>query len=195
MKEYINKGHASKLSLEESKQIQSNTNHIPHHGLRNTNKLRKGRVVFKSGAKFQSNSLYENLPKRPSLLNNLIGALIKFRREEFALRGDIAQMFHHIRISYDDRDVLHFLWREHIIDPVEDFEMNDHFFGKIDSPCVANWTLQKTVRDNKDKISFYSYRTILENFYMDDYLHLFPTAQKAINICTEVIKSLRIKDG
>ena len=69
--------------------------------------------------------------------------------------------------------------------------MNHHFFGKIDSPCVANLTLQKTVKETEDKISFCFYRTILKNFYMDNYLHLFPSTQKAINMCIEVIKTLK----
>ena len=68
--------------------------------------------------------------------------------------------------------------------------MNVHLFGKIDSPCIANWRLQKTVKDNEDQISFRSSRAIPENFYMDDYLDSFPTTQKAINSCIEVIKTL-----
>ena len=38
MKDYINKGHASKLSLEELKQTPPHTNYIPHHGIKNVNK-------------------------------------------------------------------------------------------------------------------------------------------------------------
>ena len=94
MKDYINKGHASKLSPEELKKTPSHTNYIPHHGVKNVNKSGKVRVVFDVGAKFQSTSLNENLFKGPYLLNSLIGVLIRFRKEEFALSGDIEQMFH-----------------------------------------------------------------------------------------------------
>ena len=34
MKDYINKGHASKLLLEELKQTAPHTNYIPHHGIK-----------------------------------------------------------------------------------------------------------------------------------------------------------------
>ena len=77
-----------------------------------------------------------------------------------------------------------------MLDPTEDFKMNVHLFGKIYSPCIANWTLQKTVKDNEDQISFRTSRAILENFYVDDYLDSFPTTQKAINTCIEVIRTL-----
>ena len=94
MKHYINKGHAPKLSLKELKQTPSHTNYIPHHGVKNVNKSGKVRVVFDAGAKSQSSSLNENLFKGPDLLNSLIGVLTRFRKEEFALSGDIEQMFH-----------------------------------------------------------------------------------------------------
>ena len=35
MKDYINKGHASKLLLEELKQTAPHTNYIPHHSIKN----------------------------------------------------------------------------------------------------------------------------------------------------------------
>ena len=100
------------------------------------------------------------------------------------------QMFHQIRVLYNDRDVLCFLWCEHIFDPIEDFKVNVHLFWKIELPCIANWTLQKTVKDNGDQISFRSSCAMLENFYMDNYLDSFPMTQKAINTCIEVIKIL-----
>ena len=83
MKDYINKGHELKLLAEELKQT------IPHHNVKNVNKPRKVRVVFNAGAKFQSTSLNENLFKGPDLWNSLIIVLIRFRKEEFALCGDI----------------------------------------------------------------------------------------------------------
>ena len=100
------------------------------------------------------------------------------------------QMFHQIRVRYNDRDALRFLWREHMFDLIEDFKMNAHLFGKTDSPWIANWTLQKTVKDNEDQIRFVSSRAILEKFYINNYLDSFRTTQKAINTCIEAIKTL-----
>ena len=188
MKDYINKGHASKLSLEELKQTPPHTNYIPHHGVKNVNKPGKVREVFDGGAKFQLTSLNENSFKGPDLLNGLIGVLIRFRK--FALCRDIEQMFHQIRVHYNDRDALRFLWREHMFNLIEDFKMNAHLFGKSDSPWIANWTLQKTIKDNVDQITFVSSRAILKKFYMDDYLDSFSTTKKAIDTCIEAIKTL-----
>ena len=65
-----------------------------------------------------------------------------------------------------------------MFDAIEDLKRNVHLFGKIDSPYIANWTLQKTVKDKEDQIIFRSSRAILENFYMDDYLDLFSTTRQ-----------------
>ena len=129
MKDYINTGHASKLLLEELKQTPTHTTYIPYHGVKKVNKPGKVRLVFDVGAKFQSTSLNEKLFKGPEL-NSLIGVLIRLRKEEFALCGDIEQMFHQMR--YNDRNALHFLWREQTFDPIEDFKMHVHLFGKMD---------------------------------------------------------------
>ena len=82
--------------LEELKQTPPHTNYVPHHGVKNVNKPGKVRVVFDAGAKFQSTPLNKNLFKGPDLLNSLIRVLIRFRKEEFALCGDIEEMFHQI---------------------------------------------------------------------------------------------------
>ena len=69
MKDYINKGHASKFLQEELKQTPSHSSCIPHQGVINVNKLRKVRAVFSAGDKFQSFSLNKNLFKGPNLIN------------------------------------------------------------------------------------------------------------------------------
>ena len=75
MQDYVNKGHASKLTLEELKQTLRHTNYVPRHVVKYVNKPGEVRVVFDPGTKFQSTS---------DLLNSLIRVLIRFRKEEFA---------------------------------------------------------------------------------------------------------------
>ena len=63
MKDHINKGYASKLSLEKLKQIPSQTSCIACPAVKGIYKPGKMRVVFDAGAKFQSTSLSENFCK------------------------------------------------------------------------------------------------------------------------------------
>ena len=78
-------------------------NYIPHHCVFSKGKPDKIRVVFDAGAKYNNNSLSEHLLKGPDLLNNLVSILIRFCLGEFAVVGDIEQMFHQVKVRETDR--------------------------------------------------------------------------------------------
>ena len=61
--------------------------------------------------------------------------------------GVIKEMCHQIFVSPKERDALRFVWRKFSTDPTEDYRMSVHIFGKIDSPCIANWVVKKTAED------------------------------------------------
>ena len=48
--------------------------------------------------------------KGSDFLNNLVGVLLKFRERQFAIIGDITQMFHQVQVLPADRDALRSLW-------------------------------------------------------------------------------------
>ena len=62
-----------------------------------------------------------------------------------------------------------------------------------DSPICANYSLERTARDNA---KFYpkAAKVVLENFYMDDYLDSVESPEKAINRSNELVHLLRF-DG
>ena len=99
--------------------------------------------MFDAAAKYCGTSLNENLLKGPDLLSNLIGIILHFRINEFAVMGDIVQMFHQVNVPTTDRDVLQFLWRDNVKHPTEDYIMNVNIFGKKDSPCCSQWALKQ----------------------------------------------------
>lgn len=166
-------------------------NYLPHHGVIKPNKPGKIRVVFDAGAKCNGTSLNENLLKGPDYLRKLIGILIKFRREKYAIMGDIKEMYHQIFVSLKDRDALRFVWRKFPSDHIDDYRMIVHIFGKIDSPCIANWAIKKTAKDEIDNFSMRAILAILEHFYMDDYLDSFSSQSETIKICKEICEILK----
>ena len=76
--EYVDLGHARKLSVSECQQKTQLTNYIPHHGVTNPNKPGKVCVIFDAAARYKNNSLNENLLVGPDLLNNLVTILSRF---------------------------------------------------------------------------------------------------------------------
>ena len=161
----------------------------------NINKPNKLRIAFDAAAKFSNTSLNEHLLKGPDLLNSLVGILLRFREGQYAIIGDIEAMYHQVKVLKEDTDSLRFLWRENFNASVDEYIMCVHIFGKVDSPCCANWALKRTARDNKPKFSLRAIEAVLEHFYMDDYLDSFPDLEAVIKVIVEVIQLLKLVDG
>ena len=177
--EYIAKGHASKIVWQ--KHTSKVVKYILHLG---------AHVVFNAGATYNSTSLNQNLLKRPDLLNSLVEILIRFRVGLFVVMGDIEQMFHQILVENEHRDALRFSWRNNFNHPIDDYRMNVHLFGKIDSPLIANCTVKRSAKDQSELFDTVSVKIIEENFYMDDFLSSFHDTTEAIKICSNVINIL-----
>ena len=103
-------------------------------------------------------------------------------------------MYHQVKVLKEDTDSLRFLWREKFNASIDEHIMCAHIFGKVESPCCANWALKITARDNKPKFSLRAIETVLELFYMDDYLDSFPGLEEAIKVIVEVIQLLKMVD-
>ena len=97
----IDKGHASAIPSKEvpPSPLRSNTKHTI-------------RVVFDSSCEFEGVLLNKVLLPGPDLMNNLIGVLMRFRKENIAVMCDIKQMFHSFYVDPPHGDFLCFLWFE-----------------------------------------------------------------------------------
>ena len=137
--------------------------------------------MFDTAAKYHGTSLNENLLKGPDLLSSLIGIILPFRINEFAVMGHTEQMFHQVYVLTTDRDALRFLWRGDVEHPVEDYNMNVHLFGKKSLPCCSQWTLKQRVLEKGCNYPQRVRDAILEHFYVDDYLDSFISEQEAID--------------
>ncbi|XP_061165703.1 uncharacterized protein LOC133174619 [Saccostrea echinata] len=107
MQKIIVHGHAeiaSKIAVD------SECWYLPLFGVYHPRKPESIRMVFDSSAKHEGLSLNELLIKGPDLTNNLLGVLLRFRRDEIAITGDIEQMFYNFKVTEKDRDFLRFLW-------------------------------------------------------------------------------------
>lgn len=79
MGEYISKGYACKLTLEQAKSGKSDiTWYLPHHPLLSPNKPEKLRIVFNAVAEYKGTSLNKNLIQGPNTTSSLVGALLRF---------------------------------------------------------------------------------------------------------------------
>lgn len=98
-------------------------------------------MVLDSSATFCYVSRNDILLKRPNNTNNLQCILLRFRREEIAVIGDVEQMFHNFKVKIDHQDYLRFLWHpENNFDlPLKEYRMTVHVVGNRPSPAVATY--------------------------------------------------------
>ena len=89
-------------------------------------------------------------------------------------------MYHPIKVAENDQDALRFVWRDNTDEEIVDHMMKVHIFGKVDSPCIANWVIKRMASDQSSQYENEIIERIKQNFYMDDYGDCFPSQKKAI---------------
>ena len=91
-----------------------NVCYIPHHGVfkKGSDKLR---IVYDGSYQTSRNkvNINECLSPGPSLTNELIEMLMRFRTHDVVLTGDIQKAFLQIEVHEADRNYLRFLWYDH----------------------------------------------------------------------------------
>lgn len=144
--------------------------------------------MFDSSIVHQGCSLNDALLSGPNLTNNLLGILLRFRKDSCAIAGDIQQMFYRFFVNERDRDYLRFYWYKDN-DPhrkMIEYRMTVHVFGNRPSPAVATYGLRRAVRDaDTDVVSF-----VNQDFYVDDALTSRPTPVEVIDLMRRTQKAL-----
>ena len=153
---------------------------LPVFGIYHPQKPGEIRCVFDSSAKCNGVSLNSVLLQGPDLTNNLLGILLRFRRENIAVAADIQQMFYSFRVHKEHRNYLRFFWYENN-DPEKsliEYRMCVHVFGNSPSPAVATYGLRRTVENSDHDVN----RLVNRDFYVDDALTSLPTSHEAVDL-------------
>ncbi|XP_063397214.1 uncharacterized protein LOC134681506 [Mytilus trossulus] len=158
--------------------------YLPIFGVYHPKKPDQLRAVFDSSAKYGGVSLNDVLLSGPDLANSLIGVLMRFRKDQVAVIGDIRQMFYCFRVSEDHRDYLRFLWYKdnNPSNELTKYRMCVHAFGNSPSPAIATYGLRKTAALGENVYGSDVKDYIENNFYVDDGLISLPSASEAISL-------------
>ncbi|KAL9956140.1 hypothetical protein ACROYT_G037576 [Oculina patagonica] len=141
--------------------------YLPHHAIiREDKQTTKTRVVFDASAKDSNGvSLNSCLEPGPALQPDLVGILLRFRKNVVGIMGDIEKMFLQTRLKEEDRDSHRYLWRD--LDPqatLKIYRMTRVTFGVVSSPFLAIGTIQEHVKSCKETFPVAS-SEILRNTY------------------------------
>ena len=167
--------------------------YLPLFGVYHPHKPHQIRGVFDSSAKHDNVSLNDQLLSGPDLANNLLGVLIRFRREMIAVVGDIQHMFHCFVVREDDRDYLRFLWHRDnkLENELVEYRMTVHVFGNRPSSAIANYGLLKIASLAAETHGSEVRDFITNNFYVDDGLTSLSSSDKAISLIQQTQDALK----
>ena len=169
IKDMLDRKVARKVTQAELDSYGGPTFYLAHHAvLKPESKSTPCRIVFDSKAQFRGLSLNDCLAKGPSLLNSLLGVLLRFREDVFAFIGDVSKMYHSIDIPRKDQMMHLFLWREcNPGNPLDTFAITAVNMGDRPSATIAQIALRKTAESAGAKYPE-SVDIVVNNAYMDD---------------------------
>ena len=126
-------------------------------------------------------SLNDSLMVGPSIQEDLVSIITRFRCFRYALTADIEQMYWKIRVASEDCLYQKILWRNSPQEPIQIYSLNTVTFGTACAPFLSIRTLHQITHDEREL--FPNASAILErDFYMDDLLTGAKTVQEAINL-------------
>ena len=168
MNKLLDKGHA--IKADQLSRDDGRVWYLPHHPFINPNKD-KPRIVFDCAAQHRGISLNEAVHSGPDLTNSLVGVLCRFCLNPVAFMADVEAMFHQVKVTQRDQDVLRFLWWPggNMAAEPEDYRMTVHQFGGTWSPSCCAYALRRAAQDQAGFPEAVR-RTVMDNFYVDDLL-------------------------
>ncbi|XP_017486631.1 PREDICTED: uncharacterized protein LOC108375062, partial [Rhagoletis zephyria] len=186
---YVEKGYARRLTTSELALSMPCNWYLRHFAVVNPNKPSKLRIVFDAAAEVNGISLNSRLLKGPQEYKPLPFILFRFRERPVGLCGDNRKMFHQVLVRPEDRRAQRFLWRDgDYVRTPDVYEMRVMTFGADCSPCAAHYAKTRNALEHGSD-SRYTARAvtaILENHYVDDFVHSFNSPREAINIGAQV---------
>ncbi|XP_070136094.1 uncharacterized protein [Drosophila bipectinata] len=181
--EYVKKGYARPITSEEAEE--KPYWYLPIFPVLNVNKPGKIRIVWDAAAKTEGISLNTMLLKEPDQLAQLVPILHRFREKRIAIGGDIAEIFHQVRIHTEDQRYQRFVFIDPNTQRRENYAMQVMTFGASCSPSCAQYVKNRNAESFKKEYPR-AVKCILENHYVDDMLDSVDTEEEAISLARQV---------
>ena len=158
--DYLSKGYTREVTEDEPKPPPEWF--LPHFPVVSPEKATtKVRVVFDGSAQQNGKRLNSESLLGPKLQSDIVDLLVKFRKEQIALAGDVSQIYHQILLRPEDRALHRFLYRNlDSGDTPKVYDFKRFIFGGCYCPvCLA--TSCQTSRGDLPTGSSCSSRTLL----------------------------------
>ena len=179
MQEMIDLDHMEEITVDPNSRHYFMSHHLIEKPSSTTTKFR---VVFNASRKTTTKiSLNDTLMVGPTIQDDIVTHLIRFRLYATALIADISKMYRQILIQPQDLLYQLIWWRSHPSQEVKSFALKTVTYGTASAPFAATRTLKQLAHD---EVTNYpeACQLLEENFYMDDFVKSFPDVETAISM-------------
>ncbi|XP_072934096.1 uncharacterized protein [Epargyreus clarus] len=162
---------------------------LPHHGvMRESSSTTKLRTVFDASAKTTSGvSLNDIMMVGPTVQDDLLSILLRFRQHRYVVSGDIEKMYRAIAITLEQRSLQRVIFRADPSKPLKTYTLNTVTYGTASAPYLATKCLV-SLADSAQSIE--AKNAIRRDFYVDDFLSGSNSISGAVQMTKEVISIL-----
>ncbi|XP_061387499.1 uncharacterized protein LOC133322523, partial [Musca vetustissima] len=166
LREYEEMGHMSQVNEAE---VGFPNYYIPHHCVLRPNSVStKLHVVFDASCRTSSQlSLNEIMMVGPTIQNNLLITLLRYRCHRYGLTADIVKMYRQILVHPEDRKLQLILWRHDPTQPVKTFALNTVTYGTASAPYLAIRALNYAAERFPEPYDV-GKSVVTNDFYVDD---------------------------
>ncbi|XP_002735894.1 uncharacterized protein LOC100369374 [Saccoglossus kowalevskii] len=144
--------------------------YIPHHPVEKQSSTTPIRVVYNCSAKYRDQpSLNECLETGPSINNDLVKMLLRFRTHNIGLSSDIEKTFLNVKLAKNDQEFTKFFWLKDPSDPhgeMDIYRFKVVLFGSTSSPFMLNAVIKTHLESQECTIS----KDLKSNIYVDNVL-------------------------
>ncbi|XP_055605407.1 uncharacterized protein LOC129753598 [Uranotaenia lowii] len=159
--------------------------YLPHHPVfKESSTSTKLRVVFDASCKTSTGYSNDMQLVGPTIQDDLLSIIMRFRTHPIALVADIEKMYRQIQLHQDDCAYQQTLWRQSPEEPLATFELQTVTYGFASAPFLANRTLQRLVEDGVSRFPV-SAPVLKNDFYVDDCLTGAEDVESAVQLRRE----------
>lgn len=160
-----------------------NCYYMPHHAVfKASSTTTKLRVVFNASQKTANGTaLNDTMMVGPTIQDDLMNILLRWRGHRIALASDIEKMYRQILVDKDDWNYQRIVWRNSESEPIRDYCLQRITFGNAAAPFMAIRTVQQLAKDEQGRFPLAA-SAALSDFYVDDLMTGAHTVEKAVEM-------------
>ncbi|XP_062533183.1 uncharacterized protein LOC134202151 [Armigeres subalbatus] len=187
IQQYVSLGHMRAVTAEE---LDVKPQYVlPHHAvMKPESTTTKLRTVFDASCRSRTGlSLNDILIAEPTIQDDIVCLILRFRMYRFVVSADIEKMFWQILVHPSDQPLLRILWRGDKDSPLTTFQLLTVTYGTNSAPFLAARTLQKLADDEESRFPLAA-QVVRNDFYVDNLLTGADNISDLIVVCDQLIQ-------